>query len=515
MRYLYLLILFTLCSCISPLEKGKTKISILVNQKTSHSFKTFDISPSSFTENTESIITLSYSDTGSGQASSCEISNLSHVTITTACSCSLGVCKVGVTGTSNYNGAASFDYTVTSGLQTSNTATATLNITVPPPFTSIWRTTAPGQSITLPLVSGYTYNAVVDWGDASPTSAVTTFNDPDITHTYAAAGDYTVTITGVMEAWSFNYFGDKNKIIEVVNLGSMGWKNLNTAFGGCGNLVAFAGGETASVTDMSWMFSDNYNLTNLNLSSFNTASVTNMNGMFYYASSLTSLDLSSFDTASVTNMNNMFYYTTSLTSLNLSSFNTASVTDMSWMFYGSSGLSSLDLSSFNTASVTNMSLMFGDTTFASLDLSSFNTVNVIDMSAMFESSWLLTSLDLSNFNTSSVTDMSYMFNNASGLTSLNLSSFNTASVTNMNNMFYYATSLTSLNLSNFNTASVTSMSGMFQETSSLTSLNANTWNVGAVTNSSNIWTSSNAGLVVTCDQGGFPATGSLFGETCF
>lgn len=489
MKYLYLLIMFTLCSCISPLEKGKIEISLIGNEKVSRSLKAFDISPSSFTENTESIITLSYSSAGSGQASSCAISNLSHLTVTTACSCSIGVCTVGVTGTSNYNGAASFDYTVTIDVQTSNTATATLNIMAPPQFVSIWRTTAPGQSITLPLVSGYTYNAFIDWGDGSPTSTVTTFNDPDITHTYVAAGDYTVTITGVMEAWSFNYSGDNNKIIEVVNLGSLGWKNLNSAFAGCGNLLAFAGGVTTSVTDMSWMFSDNFNLTSLNLSSFNTASVTNMTGMFFNTTNLTSLDLSNFDTANVTDMNNMFYYSSSLTSLDLSSFNTASVTDMSWMFFGTYSLTNLNLSSFNTVSVTDMSFMLGNTALTSLELSSFNTENVTDMSSMFEDSLFLTSLALSSFNTENVTNMSYMF--------------------------YGTSSLTSLNLSNFNTASVTSMNGMFQGTSNLTSINANTWNIGAVTNSSNIWLSTNAGLTITCDQGGFPATGSLFGETCF
>ena len=50
------------------------------------------------------------------------------MTVSTACSCSLGVCTVGVTGTSNYNGAASFDYTVTANSALSNTSTATLTI---------------------------------------------------------------------------------------------------------------------------------------------------------------------------------------------------------------------------------------------------------------------------------------------------------------------------------------------------------------------------------------------------
>jgi hypothetical protein len=84
--------------------------------------------PSSFNEDTVSTITLVYNDTENDLASTCTISNLTNVTVSSACSCTLGTCTVGVTGTSNYNGAASFDYTVTANTQTSNTASATLTI---------------------------------------------------------------------------------------------------------------------------------------------------------------------------------------------------------------------------------------------------------------------------------------------------------------------------------------------------------------------------------------------------
>ncbi|RME14994.1 MAG: hypothetical protein D6797_07645, partial [Bdellovibrio sp.] len=87
-----------------------------------------NISPSSFNEDTESIITLSYSDAENDLATSCSLLNLNNVTETTACSCSSGTCTVGVTGTSNYNGTASFDYKVVANGATSNVATVNLNI---------------------------------------------------------------------------------------------------------------------------------------------------------------------------------------------------------------------------------------------------------------------------------------------------------------------------------------------------------------------------------------------------
>lgn len=88
-----------------------------------------NITPAAFNEDVQSIITLSYTDPDSDQATTCTISSPSNVSVTQACACAAGICTVGVTGSSNYNGAASFGYTVTANSQTSNTATATLSIT--------------------------------------------------------------------------------------------------------------------------------------------------------------------------------------------------------------------------------------------------------------------------------------------------------------------------------------------------------------------------------------------------
>src|SRR5690606_18308474 len=85
--------------------------------------------PAAFNEDTQSgVITLSYTDAESDVATSCSLSNLASVTVTTACACTAGVCTVRVTGTTDYNGPASFDYTVTAGGQTSTAATASLTI---------------------------------------------------------------------------------------------------------------------------------------------------------------------------------------------------------------------------------------------------------------------------------------------------------------------------------------------------------------------------------------------------
>ena len=61
-------------------------------------------------------------------------------------------------------------------------------------------------SITLPLRSTFNYNFTVDWGDGSPLSTVTAFDDVDITHNYALANDYVVIIEGLAESWYFNFW---------------------------------------------------------------------------------------------------------------------------------------------------------------------------------------------------------------------------------------------------------------------------------------------------------------------
>ena len=172
------------------------------------------------------------------------------------------------------------------------------------PFVSVWRTSAPNESISLPLRAGHSYNMFVDWGDGK-VSHITAFDDPDSEHTYTEAGDYRVSITGLAEAWYFNFAGDRNKIIEVVDLGDLGWVNLESAFMGCSNLESFAGGNTSRVTTMRSMFSGANKLNSVDLRHFNTSNVIDMNSMFFNVEALENLDLSSFNVESVTDMANM------------------------------------------------------------------------------------------------------------------------------------------------------------------------------------------------------------------
>ena len=220
-------------------------------------------------------------------------------------------------------------------------------------------TTTANETFTIPCQNNGTFNAGIQWGDGS-VSTVTAYNDANLTHTYATAGDHLIRITGSFPNIHFNNGGDKLKLKSVHNLGTVGWTRLNNAFYGCSNMTSFTAGttDTSAVTAMNAMFYACSSLTALDVSNFNTTAVTDMSSMFRSCSSLTSLDLSNFNTTAVTNMSIMFYNCPSLTSLDLSNFNTTAVTNMVGMFRACSSLTSLDVSSFNTTAVTNMKNMF-------------------------------------------------------------------------------------------------------------------------------------------------------------
>ena len=124
-------------------------------------------------------------------------------------------------------------------------------------FVTTWRTTSDNESITIPTTeSGYDYT--VDWGDpnATPTDAVTSGHTGNATHQYAAAGTYTVRISGDFPRIFFAFGGDIAKIIAVNQWGGQQWSSMNSAFAGARNLTVPAGDnpDLRNVTSMSNMF---------------------------------------------------------------------------------------------------------------------------------------------------------------------------------------------------------------------------------------------------------------------
>ena len=89
-----------------------------------------------------------------------------------------------------------------------------------------------GMAIPVPILvggAGYAHDFIVNWGDGTPTSHVTSYNDSNANHTYAVPGTYDVTLTGHCE-----YFGTMSSsqwLFRYLSFtGDMGFKILKLNF---------------------------------------------------------------------------------------------------------------------------------------------------------------------------------------------------------------------------------------------------------------------------------------------
>ena len=194
-------------------------------------------------------------------------------------------------------------------------------------------TTTNVETFTIPCADDGVFDCIIDWGDGS-TSTITAYNDADLVHTYALAGDHTISISGSFPNMQFANTGDKLKVKSVSNFGVVGWANLITVFYGCSNMTSFTAGntDTSAVTGMANMFRNCRGLLQLDVRAFDTSSVVGTNRMFDSCSSLVSLDVSGFDVSGSTNFNNMFRNCGDLVELDVSSFDTSASTTMVSMF---------------------------------------------------------------------------------------------------------------------------------------------------------------------------------------
>lgn len=114
------------------------------------------------------------------------------------------------------------------------------------PLTLVMRTTTDNEPVSILCATG-TFNANVDWGDSS-TSAITAYNDVDLTHTYASPGDHYITITGVFPNITYNTNTAVLKLIKVLHGEEHEILKVATSFIGASNLSEFSAVNTSKVT---------------------------------------------------------------------------------------------------------------------------------------------------------------------------------------------------------------------------------------------------------------------------
>jgi surface protein len=194
------------------------------------------------------------------------------------------------------------------------TNTPSVTPTSPAAFISVWRTTTNSETISLPLVSSGTYSFLVDWGDGN-SNTITTWNTFDKNHTYEFAGDYTVTISGVINGWSFQTSTSSNtKFISVIKWGVLQIGNTGGAFFGCTNLDLSTVTDTlnlSGVISLASMFRNCSSLTTINnINLWNTSTVTTTTLMFWGATNFDD-NIGGWNMGQVTNTTNMFFNATS------------------------------------------------------------------------------------------------------------------------------------------------------------------------------------------------------------
>ena len=224
-------------------------------------------------------------------------------------------------------------------------------------FVTTWRTTAANETITVPTNAVLTYSYTVNWGDAT----AATDHTGNATHTYAAAGDYIVSITGAFPQIYFNNGGDRTKIRSIRQWGPQVWQSMANSLTGCTNLIIEGGAglpDVSAAASLRSMF-QNTGAFNSPIGHWEVGTVTDMAHMFQNASAFNQ-DVSAWDVGAVTDMGRMFNGASAFNQP-IGGWDVGEVTDMTAMFNAASAFNQ-DVSAWDVSNVTTAAEMLNGVT---------------------------------------------------------------------------------------------------------------------------------------------------------
>ena len=226
------------------------------------------------------------------------------------------------------------------------------------------------DQVQLPLISGKTYDMVVDWGDGT-SDTITSYNQAETLHTYSSIGTYTITMTGTNGGLKFNNGGDKAKINQISQWGTLDISG-NRSFKGCANLNVIAtDAPIISATNIQNTFENCTSLTG-GCDNWDVSNVRTFNGIFKGCTNFNG-DVSNWDVSSATKLNNVFH---SCTNFNqpIGKWNvTSNVTNLASIFFGCASFNQ-DLGSWDVSGCTELQTAFRGC--ANLDVSFVSNWNV-------------------------------------------------------------------------------------------------------------------------------------------
>jgi len=365
------------------------------------------------------------------------------------------------------------------------------------PFISTWNTattytgSTANNQIRLPLISTGTYKFTVNWGD-STSDNITTWNQAEVTHTYAAPGTYTVTITGFIKGWDFAGFvatpaavvSDRRKLTSITQFG-------------CLEFVTYS---TSTLTAGAF-----YQCTNLTLNGLqdypNFKNCTQVTGFLRECTGLATIPgVNKWDVSKITFFRNFFREAINFND-NIGNWNTSKGEDFSVMFRGSSSVlpyglfnngGSDSIKNWDMSNAKQISTIFFNQRFFNQEIGKWNITNkCTDISyfvGCFSAPGSFTNAgsdSIKNWDVSNVTTMESAFQYQKFF-DVDLSSWNTANVTRMNFMFWgnYIDPGSFNNAGNpgigsWNTSKVTTMASMFHGNNKFNQ-NIGAWDVSKV-----------------------------------
>ena len=333
------------------------------------------------------------------------------------------------------------------------------------PF-SFTLTVAENDTITIPHSDdpNYIHDYDIDYGDGSVILHVSSYNDPNTTHTYTVAGTYQIKINGVCETFSMNFDTTDltSKIISVDSWGVTGnFKVLSFYNGnydaGCYNLLTLP----------------NENGKLINVESFSYT--------FGYCESLTIIPSGLFDNNFNANFFYTFFYCTSLTTIPSGLFNSnINVTDFSWTFGLCTSLTTIPSVLFdNNINVTSFASTFrGCKSLTSIPSGLFdNNINVTNFNSTFYSCRSLTAIPSGLFDNNFNANFFYTFSHCISLATIPTGLFdNNINTRSFNSTFETCTSLTTIPTGLFDyNINVTDFRWTFGYCTSLTGLAPELW----------------------------------------
>jgi surface protein len=334
----------------------------------------------------------------------------------------------------------------------------------PGAFITTWDTrltgsgTSNSSSIVLPLFG--TQAITASWGDGT-TSNISSSTQVDRTHSYATPGIYTVTITGSGQGFQFNNGGDRNKLLDIGQWGSISG-SASDMFEGCSNLVGTAP-DTLSLetTNLNSAFQEASKF-NGYINNWNTSNVTNFNNLFNANFSAMAFNqrLDNWNVEKVTSMFRMFWFNTTFNNNSISNWRPISCSNFTDTFYGSAYNHPINWP-FSASNI-NMSLMFRASNY-NQNIGSWDVSRVTNMNQMFYENFSFRnsgSSDINNWRPISCSNFSSMFQSSVFNQPIGNWPLSASSIT-MGNMF--RGSSFNQNIGAWDVSKVTSMGGMFRD----------------------------------------------------